>query len=186
MARNSNIIIILSFALFVLTNFSSCKSKKDKDKKYDEIEYIDDIYNEPKNHKKNALGFTLNKRDNYALYKEGERWLGVKYVYGGSSLGGTDCSGMVMEIYKKVYGKKLQRNSAAIMDKNCKKISKHKLKEGDLVFFATGNNRKRISHVGIYLKDNKFIHASSSRGVVVSDLNEAYYERNYVCAGRVK
>ena len=65
------------------------------------------------------------------------------------------------------------------------KSIRNQLNTGDLVFFATSGNRKRINHVGIYLKDNKFIHASSSRGVIVSDLGESYYQRTYVCSGQV-
>ena len=97
---------------------------------------------------------------------------------------GCDCSGFVSQVYKAVYGKSLERNSAAIRDKNCSKIRRSQLRTGDLVFFKTGSSRK-INHVGIYLKDNKFIHASSSKGVIVSSLEEKYYIRTYVCSGRV-
>ena len=75
------------------------------------------------------------------------------------------------------------------MKKNCRKKRKGALREGDLVFFNSGkglNIRKNINHVGIYLKDHKFIHTSTSRGVMVSDLNEDYYRKTWVCGGRVK
>ncbi len=90
-----------------------------------------------------------------------------------------------MQIYKSVYQLNLERNSAMMKEKNCREIRRNQLNTGDLVFFATSGNRKRINHVGIYLKDNKFIHASSSRGVIVSDLDESYYQRTYVCSGQV-
>jgi lipoprotein Spr len=66
-----------------------------------------------------------------------------------------------------------------------KKVSKNNLVSGDLVFFSTGKKGK-VSHVGVYLKDGKFIHASSSRGVVVSDLNQNFYKNNFISGGKVK
>ena len=93
---------------------------------------------------------------------------------------------MVMMVYKRVYGKRLERNSAKIYSKNCRKISRGELREGGLVFFNTSKGRKGINHVGIYLKDHKFIHASSSRGVIVSNLDDDYYRRTFIAAGRVK
>ena len=66
-----------------------------------------------------------------------------------------------------------------------KKVSKNNLMSGDLVFFSTGKKGK-VSHVGVYLKDGKFIHASSSRGVVVSDLNQNFYKNNFISGGKVK
>lgn len=98
---------------------------------------------------------------------------------------GTDCSGMVMVVYQNVYGIQLERNSAKIYENNCKDIHKKDLHEGDLVFFNNGKTSK-ITHVGIYLKEGKFVHASSSRGVVVSDLEQRYYVTHWQCAGRVK
>ena len=65
-----------------------------------------------------------------------------------------------------------------------KKISESDLKEGDLVFFNT--NGKSISHVGVYLQNNKFVHASTKKGVMVSDMNEPYFKKTYVSSGRVK
>lgn len=123
--------------------------------------------------------------DNGALYKEIEAWLGTPYKYGGQSKKGTDCSGLVVEIYKSVYNKKLYRSSQEIYEKNCKPIQKNELREGDLVFFITNKNSKRINHVGLYLKNNKFIHSTTKRGVIISDLSEPYYEKYYFASGRV-
>ncbi len=119
-----------------------------------------------------------------ALVKEARRWIGTKYSYGGHSLKGTDCSGMVMEVYLKVCNIKLPRNSAQ-QQQYCKSVKRKDLKTGDLVFFATGKNKKRVSHVGMYIGDGEMIHASSSRGVIISRLNEKYYERTYHSSGRV-
>ena len=126
------------------------------------------------------LDIKLGKRDNKELYKELKRWLGTPYVYAAHSCGeGTDCSGMVMEVYLKVH-----RNSAKMLEQNCRPIDVDDLREGDLVFFIT-NNEGRVSHVGIYLKDHKFVHASSSRGVVVDDLRQNYYATHFHTAARV-
>lgn len=99
---------------------------------------------------------------------------------------GVDCSGLTSAIYKKVYRKKLCRSSEEQRDRDCKKVLKRNLKEGDLVFFHNGKKKKKASHVGIYLKDGKFVHASTSVGVVVSSLNERYYDKHWLQGGRVK
>ncbi len=131
------------------------------------------------------LDVKLGRHDNKELYKELKRWLGTPYVYAAHTCGeGTDCSGMVMEVYLKVYGIKLHRNSAKMLEQNCKPIDLDDLKEGDLVFFITSSDG-HVSHVGIYLKENKFVHASSSRGVVVDDLRQNYYATHYHTAARV-
>lgn len=122
---------------------------------------------------------------NKKLYKTVEDWLGTPYKYGGQSKDGVDCSGLVVEIYRTVYGKKLYRSSYEIYDKNCKAIKKKDLKEGDLVFFITSKNGKRINHVGLYLNDNKFVHSTTRKGVIITDLSEPYYERYFYKAGRV-
>lgn len=131
------------------------------------------------------LDIKLGRNDNKKLYKELKRWLGTPYAHARQDCGeGTDCSGMVMVVYQEVYGIKLNRNSAKILEQNCRPIDLDDLREGDLVFFFT-SDEERISHVGIYLKDNKFVHASSSRGVVVDDLRQNYYATHFHSAGRV-
>lgn len=131
-----------------------------------------------------TLNVPIGRGDNRRLYEEARAWIGTPYKYAGHSKYGTDCSGLVMEIYLKVYHRQLERNSANMLKRNCKKISKNDLREGDLVFFSTGKSG-RVNHVGIYLREGKFIHASSSRGVIVSDMSQDYYERHFVAAGRV-
>lgn len=69
---------------------------------------------------------------------------------------------------------------------NCRKVAKRNLKEGDLVFFHNGRKKRKATHVGIYLKDGRFVHASTSRGVIVSRLEEDYYRRCWMQGGRVK
>lgn len=131
------------------------------------------------------LDIKLGRHDNKKLYKELKKWLGTPYVYAAHTCGeGTDCSGMVMEVYQEVYGIKVHRNSAKMLEENCQPIDLDDLKEGDLVFFITSSDG-HVSHVGIYLKDNKFVHASSSRGVAVDDLRQNYYATHFHTAARV-
>jgi cell wall-associated NlpC family hydrolase len=107
---------------------------------------------------------------------------GVKYRFGGATPAGFDCSGFVMYVYNK-HGIKLPR-TADIQFKAGKPIKgKKDLKPGDLVFFET--YEKGASHVGIYQGNDKFVHASSSRGVTISGLSEAYYAKRYLGARRV-
>jgi len=134
-----------------------------------------------------ALGLHKEREDNFALYKEAASWLNVPHRDGGLSANGIDCSGLVYVIYKNVYSKTLDRNSAGILQKNCKKIGKERLREGDLVFFNTsGKSTSRVNHLGIYLKDHKFLHTSTSKGVIVSNLEEDFFRKAWICGGRVK
>jgi lipoprotein Spr len=134
------------------------------------------------------FGVHLTQADNITLYNTCSGWIGVRYRHGGNTKNGVDCSGFVSAVYKQVYGIGLERNSANILKKNCAPIRKNNLREGDLVFFKTtgSGNRNTPTHVGIYLKNGRFIHASSSRGVVVNSLSEAYYVRTWITGGRVK
>lgn len=179
-------IFALVLMLAVACMITSCRSKKEAytPKSNTTVSTSDDD-NRNANAKWKALDIRLTRHDNKTLYRELKEWLGTPYKYAKSEKGrGTDCSGMVMEVYNKVYKIKLERNSARIFEKNCREIGRHRLKEGDLVFFNNGKSG-RISHVGIYLKDGYFVHASSSRGVIVSHLTEKYYDTHFQCAGRV-
>ncbi len=86
--------------------------------------------------------------------------------------------------YEKVTGIKLPRNSAQ-QKEFCNSLRKGDVLPGDLVFFATGKDPEKVSHVGIMIDDNRFIHASSSKGVVVSDASQPYYQRTFKGFGRV-
>ncbi len=130
------------------------------------------------------LGVDINLEDNHKLYLEAADWIGTPYRSGGDSNRGTDCSGMVYQIYRKVYRTQVPRNTEELKDKS-NKIAKRNLKEGDLVFFSSNRSRKRVAHVGIYLKNGKFIHSSTSRGVIISRLGEDYYSRHWICGGRI-
>ena len=109
-------------------------------------------------------------------------WYGVRYRTGGNTKSGVDCSGFTVAVYATLYGIALPRVSRE-QYRTSRKISTTELEEGDLVFFNT--NGSGVSHLGIYLGNNKFIHASVSRGVMVNGLFEPYYLKRYVGAGRV-
>lgn len=118
-----------------------------------------------------------------ALIREAMSWIGTPYVYGGETKDGADCSGFVMMTYKNALGIKLPRTSAD-QGEFCERIDKKKLEVGDLVFFHAGKS-DRVNHVGIYVGDGKFIHASSSRGVMISDLEMKYFADRYHHCGKV-
>lgn len=129
------------------------------------------------------LGMDIGPNDNHLLYLTAAEWIGTPYRSGGHSKGGTDCSGLAGEIYRKVYRMRLPRSTGEQM-KACRKVARRKLKEGDLVFFHNGKSRKKVTHVGIYLKDGRFVHASTSQGVIVSSLDEDYWHRCWMRGGR--
>lgn len=119
-----------------------------------------------------------------ALLEEADKWLGTPYKYGGTQRGkGVDCSGLVTRLYADALSISLPRNSAAQAE-FCKPIDKKKLDIGDLVFFSP-NGSGRVNHVGMYIGEGFMIHASGSRGVMVSSLEEPYFKRNYKSSGRV-
>ena len=131
------------------------------------------------------LGIPIGKRDNIALYAEAASWLGTPYRYGGTTRNGIDCSALVGNIYRSVYRRTLSRSAQDIARNDCRRIGKGSLKPGDLLFFNTSARRRRgINHVGIYLKANRFLHASTSRGVIISDLRDDYYRRAWKHGGR--
>ncbi|MBD8346410.1 MULTISPECIES: C40 family peptidase [unclassified Dysgonomonas] len=122
-----------------------------------------------------------------SLYSEAVAWLKTPYRRGGTSPKGMDCSGLTTTIYKNVFGIKLQRSSRDISAQDVKDLNKDDLKPGDLVFFGTSSRKgKRVNHVGVFLGDRRFIHASTSNGVIISSLDEAYYRRTWIKGGRVK
>ncbi len=127
------------------------------------------------------LGIVVDDHSNLKLLEVVASWLGVPYKDNASSKEGTDCSGFVQAVYKEVYGKTISRNTQGML-KDVKKVERTQLKEGDLVFFSIQS--KKVSHVGIYLKDNKFVHASTKKGVMVNDLNEPYYANTFTMGGR--
>ncbi len=112
------------------------------------------------------------------------QFVGYPYVYGGSSPSGFDCSGFVRYVCSQK-GYSVNRTASAQMD-NGTPVSYSQLQPGDLVFFNNGNSSKRATHVGIYIGNGQFVHASTSTtGVIISDMNSAYYTTGFVGARRL-
>jgi len=111
-------------------------------------------------------------------------WYGTPYKYGGMNEDGIDCSGFTNILYKEIYKIQIPRVSKDIAE-NVKRKYTEDLKEGDLVFFSFGKTGI-VNHVGIYLHNNKFVHASTSKGVIISNLTEPYYGDYLVKCGSYK
>lgn len=120
-----------------------------------------------------------------ALLAEAYKWMGTPYLYGGKTRKGADCSGFVMVVFDDALNIKLPRVSRDQAE-YCKEIKKSDLRPGDLVFFWTGKEKHRITHVGIYVGDSNMIHASSSKGVCVSSIDSQYFSVHYERGGRVE
>lgn len=133
------------------------------------------------------IGMPVTQEDNLLLYAFIADWRNVPYRYGSVGKRGTDCSGFVMSLYEAVYQIPIGRMSAAsLMDKTVP-IERAELKEGDLVFFNINNRAGgRASHVGVYLRNDLFVHAATKTGITISSLSERYYSRTYLGAGRIR
>lgn len=117
----------------------------------------------------------------YLYYKIYE-WIGTCYKYSGETKKGIDCSGFVSEMYQNIYCINLTGGSGDIWTQ-VRPVEKTNLQEGDILFFKI--RRGQISHVGVYLGNNYFAHASVHSGVIVSNLNEEYYKKYFFKGGRV-
>lgn len=116
------------------------------------------------------------------LLEHVDEWYGTRYRYGGTSKSGIDCSAFVQAVYLSAFAVSLPR-TARDQYKNSRIVSATEMKTGDLIFFNTTGG---ISHVGIYLQNNKFIHASTSQGVTVSDMFDPYYLKRFIGIGRIE
>ena len=117
------------------------------------------------------------------LNKISSKYIGVRYSYGGTTASGFDCSGYVRHVFKELGITSLDRTSAGMYGQGTA-VKKSYFQAVDLVFFNTSG--KRVSHVGIYIGSGKFIHASTSKGVIKTSINDKYYWGNkFVGAKRV-
>lgn len=161
------LLLFLLFALSCATPRRSTRNSTNKvEKKYSEL-----------------LGVSQDRISHKKLYVFLDDWYGVPYKYAGKTKKGVDCSGFAGVLYQEIYGRTLGGSSQGIYNQ-CQPISKSELLEGDLVFFKI--ETKDISHIGIYLQNNKFVHSSTKAGVVINDLNEEYYRKYYFASGRIK
>jgi lipoprotein Spr len=127
------------------------------------------------------MGVAMSATSNMKLFHFVYDWIGTPYRFGGSSRKGIDCSAFTKQLYSEVFNTTIRRSSRDIFSM-VSPVSKDDLKEGDLVFFKI--HSRSISHVGIYLGNNRFAHASS-KGVAISSLDDAYYSRFFYKGGRM-
>jgi len=178
--RSAVKIIFVSFLFVVQVTHIFCQTPNDEidrqQKAYQDSLHMDSIwkiyvyYGE-------KLGVELNGTEDIALLQAMTEWLGTPYKYAAHSKQGTDCSGFVYQVHKDIYNFTLNRSSYDMIH-NVDKVAKEELQFGDIVFFK---NSKRIFHVGLYIGNEKFIHAASSkmRGVSVNSLSENDYYTRY-------
>ena len=153
---------------------------KEDDKPVDKKE-VDKIVSGGRDFRKEK-NTSITPLDHSKMMREISKYMGVPYLHGGESMQGIDCSAYTMLLYNKSVGKKLPR-SAHDQYKIGKTVSLQDLKFGDLIFFNTTG--ESASHVGIYLGDDLFAHASVSLGVTISSLQSSYYEKRYEGARRI-
>ncbi|MDP4283435.1 MAG: NlpC/P60 family protein [Bacteroidota bacterium] len=129
------------------------------------------------------LDVDVESLKNLTLFGFIENWFGTRYHYGGTSKDGIDCSALTDSLLLSVYGFAMPR-TAKQQYKETEHLKKDELKEGDLVFFHT--HGRGVTHVGLYLANDYFVHASSSQGVTISSLDDEYYSKRFICGGRVE
>ena len=129
------------------------------------------------------MDIAVEEMNNIPLLQKIDEWWGTPYLYGGSSKRGVDCSYFTLDVMNAIYNTNLKRTAAEQYTQS-EKIDWTDLKEGDLIFFKTDASRS-ITHVGIYMTNNKFVHASTSQGVTISDLSEPYWQKRLYSLGRV-
>lgn len=136
---------------------------------------------------KERYAYLLNVKEkeieNEKLYGFIDNWIGVPYRIGGIDKKGVDCSGFIFLLEKEVFNKDLPRTARTMAEKIKRKYEQD-LEEGDLVFFDFDG--QKFSHVGFYLHNNKFVHASTSKGVIISDLKDPWYYKYFTRAGSIK
>ena len=129
------------------------------------------------------LGYVPSERDHLPLLEAAVSWLGTPYKYGGLTKEGVDCSGLTYQLSETAYNIKLHRSSQEQFDKDVTLIRSGKLQQGDLLFFTSPNANGKITHVGLFLRGKRFIHAGS-KGVEIAIFTDKYWQDNFIAAGR--
>jgi len=164
------------YSLIIALIFTGCSRKPHtKPKHTSHKNTIKKSYSVKQSNQNNSS--TLNR-----LYTQYRGWKGTPYKYGGLSKRGVDCSGFIYQSYKDVFNISLPRSTTEQV-KQGKRVYINQLHAGDLVFFKTGRN---VRHVGIYLEKGKFVHASSSKGVIISSMHTGYWKDSYWQARRIR
>lgn len=141
----------------------------------------DDQQSLAKDYLSQIMGVAMSATSNMKLFNFVYEWIGTPYRFGGNSRKGIDCSAFTKKLYSEVFNMDIERNSRDIFSM-VSPVKKEDLREGDLVFFKI--HSRHISHVGIYLGNDRFAHASS-QGVAISNLDDPYYRRYFYRGGRL-
>ena len=173
-------IILVFLGLFVCLYTTSCKSKKIAT---DASQAKSINSGSIKERYASLLGVKEKELNNDKLYRFIDDWIGVPYRNGGMDKKGIDCSGFTFLLEKEVFKKELPR-TARSMAKLVKRKYENQLKEGDLIFFDFDG--QKFSHVGVYLHNGRFVHASTSKGVIISNLKDSWYYKYFTRGGSVK
>jgi len=193
MIKKLTFLIFLTFILsckpqqeFMITDELVAKEsyKKEARPKYT---YATVLSEEDRSYFAKKLDVSQDEIVNEKLYIFIKSWEGTKYVWGGETRNGIDCSALMQQLYSFVYKKELPRTAQEMTLDNRIELFKpnEKLREGDLVFFRL-NDERIITHVGIYLRNNKFFAANLVGGVEIASLKKSYWKKNFMAAGRFK
>lgn len=150
----------------------------------DDVSYDDDFVPSKRNPVMWVDESTIDPVIINRVLAEAKTWLGTRYVYGGNTRYGIDCSGFVKNVYQNALGVNISR-TATLQQRECTLLNRDELEPGDLIFFATVKGPGVIAHVGMYVGDGMMIHASSRRGVIYSPVDGGYYLEKWHSAGRL-
>lgn len=169
--------IFISVTALILAACSNSANQEKLSYQKDEKQ-LDTLIANLRTNKPNRANIKFSPISDKKLSKIYREWAGTDYQLGGSTKDGIDCSAFMQEIFSQAYSIELPRSTAEQQAVG-KSIQKSQLKLGDLVFF------RKNRHVGVYLGDGRFMHASTSQGVTISSLHEDYWQRHYTQSRRV-